>query len=115
MVHLIFSGSSKGTHTASNEIFKYVIIPPAYEVYLVYSFRRCNHHMCMCLCLFVVLAHLSQRLICEIGYSGPLSSVPPSVRQHFQMASSLKPLDRFKPNFIHVYSPYGIGERKFIR
>ena len=67
--------------------------------------------MCMCLCLFVVLAHLSQRLICDMEYSGPLSSVPPSVRQHFQMASSLTPLDRFKPNFIHVYSPYGIGER----
>ena len=43
-----------------------------------YSFRRFNHHMCMCLCIFVVLAHLSQRLICEIGYSGPLSSVRPS-------------------------------------
>ena len=56
MVHMIFSGSSKGTHTAPNEIFKYVIIPPAYEVYMVYtcSFRRCNHHICMCLFLFVV-------------------------------------------------------------
>ena len=38
------------------------------------KFRRFN----MCLCIFVVLAHLSQKLACEIGYSGPLSSVRPS-------------------------------------
>ena len=26
---------------------------PAFEVYMVYSFRRFNHHICMCLCIFV--------------------------------------------------------------
>ena len=65
MVHMIFSGSSKGTHTANegNEFFKltciqfmfsiyvpccvhksfrtHVIIPPAYEVYMVYSLYIC--------------------------------------------------------------------------
>ena len=88
-------------HTAPNEIFKltciqlmfsiyapccvhksfrtHVTITPANEVYMVYSFRRFNQHICMCMCIFVVLAHLSQRLLCEIGYSGPLSSVRPSV------------------------------------
>ena len=67
---MIFSGSSNGTHTAHNEIFKltytqfmfsiyalccvlkslrtHVIIPPAYEVYMVYSFHRFNHHICKC-------------------------------------------------------------------
>ena len=83
MVHMIFSGSSKGTHTApccAHKSFRtHVSIPPTYEVYIVYSFRHFNHHNYMCLCIFVVLAHLNQRLICEIGYSGPLSSVRPSV------------------------------------
>ena len=36
----------------------HVIIPPAYEVCMVYSFRRFYHHSCM------VLAHLSQ---CSYG------------------------------------------------
>ena len=69
MVHMIFSG----THTApKTQVFffnlypvmfslylpccvhksfrTHVIIPPAYEVYMVYSFRRFNHHICMRLC-----------------------------------------------------------------
>ena len=104
MVHIIFSGSSKGTHTAPNEIFKlcyqviqfmfsiyapccvhksfstHAIIPPAYEIYMIYNFRRFKHHICICLCIFVVLAHLSKRLICKVGYNGHLASVRPSVR-----------------------------------
>ena len=49
-----------------------------------------------------------------LGYSDPLSSVRPSVHQHFQMASSLKPQDRFNPKFI--YSPYGTGnESLFVK
>ena len=82
MVYMIFSVSSKGTHTAPNEIFKstssqfmssiyyasccvhksfrtHVIIPR----HTTYSFRLFNYHICMCLYIFV-LAHLSQRLIC---------------------------------------------------
>ena len=69
MVHMILSGSSMGTHAAPDEIFKltyiqslrpfndyilvhtsfctHVIITPAYEVCMVYSFRRFNHHICM--------------------------------------------------------------------
>ena len=92
MVHMIFSESSQGTHTAHNEIFKLTYIQFMFCIYIPcwvhhksfrthviilghtkctwYIVRRFNHHICMCLCIFVVLAHVSQRLICEIGYNG---------------------------------------------
>ena len=54
------------------------LVRKAFNNCMVYSFRCFNHHICMCLCIFVLLAHLSKRLICEIGYSGSLSPVRPS-------------------------------------
>ena len=50
-----------------------------YPVYVpcCVCFLLFNHHISMCLCIFVALAHLSQRLIIKIGYSGPLSFVRP--------------------------------------
>ena len=71
---MIFSGSSKGTHTAPDEILKVTNIQ--FIVFVV------------SIIIFVsvfFLAHLSQMLIGElIGYSCPSSSVrPSSVRQHF--------------------------------
>ena len=66
-----------------------------------------------CLCL----AHLSRRLIGELlvykGIRRPSvvrpSSVRPSVRQHFQTTSPLKPRSRFFSYF--TYSIYRSGER----
>ena len=72
---MIFSGSSKGTHTAHNDFFSCHLYP----VYVpcCVCFRLFNHHISMCLCIFVALAHLSQRLIIKIGYSGLLLSFLP--------------------------------------
>ena len=75
IMHMVFSGTSKGTHTAPTEIFKliypfyvqssrplfrtYLIIHPAYKVCMVYIFRRFNHRtrICMCLCILVNSSH----------------------------------------------------------
>ena len=75
MAHMIFSGSSNGAQTAPNGVFKFTYISfmfslrpllrtqvvsylcnytPASEVYMVYSFRHFKHHICVCLCIFVV-------------------------------------------------------------
>ena len=59
---MIFSGSSKTTYTAPDENFQFMFsltllitytsvsypcnYTPAYEVWMVYSFRRFNHHIC---------------------------------------------------------------------
>ena len=75
MVHMIFSGSSKVTHTAHND-FSHVNLYPVYVPCCV-CFRLFKHHISMCLCIFVALAHLSQMLIIKIVYSGPLSSFRP--------------------------------------
>ena len=60
----------------------------------------------------VSLAHLSRRLIGELivykGIHRP-SVVRPSVRQHFQTTSPLKPRSRFFSYF--TYSIYRSGER----
>ena len=55
---MIFSGSSKGTHTAHNDFFFFhVNLYPVYVPCCV-CFRLFNHHISMCLCIFVALAHL---------------------------------------------------------
>ena len=110
---MIFSGSSKGTHTAHNDFFKLTYFQFTSLVACCLCFRLFNHHISMCLCIFVAVANLSQKLIIKIGYSGPLCRLSVPVRQHFQMASSLNSQDRFKTKF--KYSLYRIGERKFIR
>ena len=75
-MHMIFSGSSKGSNTAPGEIssFNYIYFmlslyapyythkafrapcycTPGYEACMVYSFHRFNHRISICLCIFVV-------------------------------------------------------------
>ena len=105
MVHMIFSGSPKGTHTSPNEIFE--LTYPDYVQSLRPLLRTqvvsypCNYtlgiyEVCTWYIVFVVpiiifvcvvLAHRSQKLF---------DVRPSSVRQHFQMASSLKLLSQSK-------------------
>ena len=62
------------------------------------------------------LAHLSRRLRGELLVYQRLrrpSSVRPSVRQHFQTSSPLKPLGQLNSNFI--WRLLRVGERKFVQ
>ena len=66
----------------------------------------------MCSCIFVGLAHLGQSLICEIGYSDPLSFVRPSTFSNGFFSETTGPIQAK----IHIKPiSYGMGERKFIR
>ena len=69
---------------------------------LAYPGMNLTKHVIIYVCFLCILAHLSRRLMCElVAYRSlrRLSVHRPSLRQHFQTSSPLKPLGQLNSNF----------------